>query len=600
MRQPPGGVNQPSAVAKSLPPPDCAPAGDGPRGHALSRNGQDNGGRGAADALNVDLGGDALSGFPGPALVVGTDGTIEPANPAGESLTNALGGALPQPLTDLINQAVASGIIRQGALQFGDTDPPVFLDATAIAIQGTQSALVLLRDLSLEGRLRATLVESRQRYKDLVEVSSDFAWETGADGSFVFVSPRGALGWQADQLVGKRPDEFIVGDVAGEDSPFTATRQHEEVEIQFRRADGAVAILEASAGPVFGSDEAWSGARGVCRDVTVEREQERALARAQRREALINRILRAMREEIDPVNMLQTAAAAIAETLTAAGVLILRARDGAFEVGASHAGDSRIELVVGLADGMAGEGGEARLQTIADGLDLMAHLSDYGGKVNGAVAMWREDGGTAWPEETDLLLAEVAGQLGIAIEQIAAHESIVNLSRTDGLTGLLNRRAFFGDVERHVRRLQRDGDSAALIYVDLDNFKMVNDVHGHERGDEALLGVRDLLQNHTRPGDLIARLGGDEFALWLSNTDEETAAARAIRLLNESQALQSYSGAPDKPLGMSLGIAVYEPAAGEELKGLLARADAAMYEVKHSGKGSYRIAPAAGTEAGNA
>jgi diguanylate cyclase (GGDEF)-like protein/PAS domain S-box-containing protein len=566
-------------------------------GRPLSEEGQHKAGAGT---LNVDLGGDALSGFPGPALVVGADGTVDAANPAGASLSRALGGVLPDGLTDLIHQAIASGIVRQRALQFGETDPPVFLDATAISITGSDAALVLLRDLSLEGRLRATLVESRQRYKDLVEISSDFAWETGADGTFVFVSPRGALGWAAEQLVGKLATEFLSGPLPGDGNPFTTARRQEEAEIQFRRADGSVAILKASSGPVFGAEEAWAGARGVCRDITVEREQERALARAQRREALINRILRAMREEIDPVNMLQVAATAIAETLSAAGVLILRARADGFEVGASHAGDSRIEQVVALAGGLQSEPPGALRHSVEGDIDLLGQLSDYGGKVNGAVAIWRAADGAGWPEQTDLLISEVAGQLGIAIEQIAAHESIVNLSRTDGLTGLLNRRAFFGDVERHVRRLQRDGDSAALIYVDLDNFKMVNDVHGHERGDEALLGVRDLLQAHTRPGDLIARLGGDEFALWLSNTDEETSAARAIRLLDESQTLQSYSGAPDKPLGMSLGIAVYEPAAGEELKGLLARADAAMYEVKHSGKGSYRIAPPAGPASGSA
>lgn len=442
-------------------------------------------------------------------------------------------------------------------------------------------------------------MESRQRYKDLVEISSDFAWETAADGTFAFVSPRGALGWKPDGLVGKAAAGFVVaGDATPQEIPFTASRRMDGVEVQFRRTDGTTAILEASAGPVLDAEGKWAGARGVCRDVTVEREQQRALARARRRENLINRIVRAMREEIDPVNMLQVAADATAESLAASGVLILRVRKDGFEMGASHAGGAQVDLVVDLAKRLAPEAGRESLHLEVDGLDVLAQLTTHSGKVNGVLALWRKAGGEAWEEDGALLTGEVASQLGIAIEQIAAHESIVNLSRTDGLTGLLNRRAFFGDLERFFRRLQRDGESAALIYVDLDNFKLVNDVHGHERGDEALLAVRGLLQSHTRPGDLIARLGGDEFAMWLSSTDEETAAARAICLLDESRTLARFSGDEARPLGMSLGIAVYRAASGEDLKGLLARADAAMYEVKHGGKGSYRIAPAADGESG--
>ncbi|MEX2644284.1 MAG: sensor domain-containing diguanylate cyclase, partial [Acetobacterales bacterium] len=420
--------------------------------------------------------------------------------------------------------------------------------------------------------------------------------ETSVDGSFAFVSPRGALGWKPDGLVGRAAEAFVVGGAGNEGLPFTASQRMDGVEVQFRRADGTVAILRASAGPVLDADGRWSGARGVCRDVTVEREQQRALARARRRENLINRIVRAMREEIDPVNMLQVAADATAETLPADGVIILRLNKNGYEMGASHAGGSRIDLVVDLA-GRLDPAGRESLRTEVDGLDVLAQLTSHSGKVNGVLALWRTSGGAGWEEDGSLLTSEVASHLGIAIEQIAAHESIVDLSRTDGLTGLLNRRAFFGDLERFFRRLQRDGESAALIYADLDNFKLVNDVHGHERGDEALLAVRDLLQSHTRPGDLVARLGGDEFAMWLSSTDEETAAARAIRLLDESRALHRFSGDEARPLGMSLGIAVYRAASGEDLKSLLARADAAMYEVKHGGKGSYRIASAAATGA---
>jgi PAS domain S-box-containing protein len=232
---------------------------------------------------------------------------------------------------------------------------------------------VLARDLSLDGHLRVTLVESRQRYKDLVEISSDFAWETGQDGAFAFVSPRGALGWTPTDLVGREANTFLIGhEGRDEDSPFTATRRIEEAEVRFRRADGSVAILEASCGPVLDRDGRWLGARGVCRDVTVERERDAALARARHREALINQIVRAIRDEIEPANMLNAAAAAISVALGAKGCQIFRADEGgAFTLAVSHRVTEFADLALAVlgklgraGDAYEGEAGGQRLLAV--------------------------------------------------------------------------------------------------------------------------------------------------------------------------------------------------------------------------------------------
>ena len=132
-----------------------------------------------------------------------------------------------------------------------------------------------------------------------------------------------------------------------------------------------------------------------------------------------------------------------------------------------------------------------------------------------------------------------------------------------------------------------------MIYCDLDNFKWVNDVHGHQRGDEALLAVRDILQKQTRPIDLLARLGGDEFAIWLEGADEQAVQSRCTAILDSTASLARYSGSADRPLHLSLGAAVYQAASGETLEELVIRADSAMYEVKRDGKGSWRLAPPA-------
>jgi len=89
------------------------------------------------------------------------------------------------------------------------------------------------------------------------------------------------------------------------------------------------------------------------------------------------------------------------------------------------------------------------------------------------------------------------------------------------MTGLLNRRAFYDEeLPRRISRLERSAQTAAMYYVDMDNLKRVNNVNGQQAGDEAILYLRDIMINFSRPGDLVARLGGDEFAIWLDGIDE--------------------------------------------------------------------------------
>lgn len=151
-----------------------------------------------------------------------------------------------------------------------------------------------------------------------------------------------------------------------------------------------------------------------------------------------------------------------------------------------------------------------------------------------------------------------------------------NRWRADEMTGRLNRRAFLADLADRTARAAGGGSGGALFYVDLDNFKAVNDVHGHQRGDEALIALSDLLVLKSRPGDLVARLGGDEFAMWLDRTDEKAAVKRAKDLLDASQGLRIFSGSPDKLLGISVGVAVLEGGSDEQVGELTARADSAM------------------------
>jgi diguanylate cyclase (GGDEF)-like protein/putative nucleotidyltransferase with HDIG domain len=141
------------------------------------------------------------------------------------------------------------------------------------------------------------------------------------------------------------------------------------------------------------------------------------------------------------------------------------------------------------------------------------------------------------------------------------------VSRTDPLTGVLNRRGFRERFDAELSRARRHGDEVALVLIDLDRFKAVNDNFGHAAGDELLCWVADRLRRDLRSEDLVARLGGDEFALVLPGSDAAVAVERVTRLLAERTPA-------------SAGVAVY-PVDGVDADALHQVADAQLYEHKH-------------------
>ncbi|SBW06952.1 FOG: GGDEF domain [uncultured Alphaproteobacteria bacterium] len=543
-------------------------------------------------------------------LLVGHDDRCLFATPLAAPLAAAL-AALDTPppsaeyagLGALLAQMRRTGRAAAGTVAAADGRLTRIFDVTVLpaadADRAADVAMIVGRDVTLATSMRRTLVESRQRYKDLVEVSAAFAWETNVEGTLVFVSPQGVLGYGVDELVGRQPESFLAEPLDGGSlHPFTTREPTADVEVWMRRADGSAVCLLVSAVPLYDDAGRWTGARGVCRDITDVRERDIAIARSRNRERLLSFIVRSFRDEVDPENMLTIAAATVAQGVGVSGCNVLRARPG--EAG----GKTAAELAAAANFGRVGAAADLRevIATFAAGHDIvetvigkwnvLAAVTRYRQEINGGIVLWRELSRVPYDEDDRILLSDLSAQVGIAIEQISNHEHILALSRTDALTGLFNRRAFIEELERRTQRLRHDGRTAALLYVDLDNFKMVNDLFGHKRGDDALMEIKRLLQSATRPSDLVARLGGDEFAVWMDGVDETVAVAKAEGLLTASGTLESFSGGIGRSLSMSIGIAIYDPGSDESIDALLSRADGAMYQTKHSGKGSYRVAPA--------
>jgi diguanylate cyclase (GGDEF)-like protein len=176
--------------------------------------------------------------------------------------------------------------------------------------------------------------------------------------------------------------------------------------------------------------------------------------------------------------------------------------------------------------------------------------------------------------------------LNVSLCSLVATRLLRRLQRAsehDALTGLLNRRGIESRLLAHMRRRRRGGPGFALLSIDADHFKSINDRHGHPSGDAVLRALGQVLSAGTRPGDLAARAGGEEFWLFLPGTDATGARAMGERLLQDVRAMVVRGGAGEIRLTVSMGIALADHTA-EDLASLMTRLDRALYRAKALGR----------------
>jgi diguanylate cyclase (GGDEF)-like protein len=203
------------------------------------------------------------------------------------------------------------------------------------------------------------------------------------------------------------------------------------------------------------------------------------------------------------------------------------------------------------------------------------------GAVDAGIMVLRRRTGTISPNQTDHL-QRIVTTAGLAFERAAMQARLTHAAFHDALTGVGNRERFF---ERPTSDLR---PGTALLYVDLDDFKPVNDAHGHSTGDLVLVTVADRLRRAVRPSDRITRMGGDEFVVECDGTaDDEEAIGIAERIIAAVQRPIQLDGVTIE-IGASVGIA--RTTARRSVEALLEQSDAALYAAKAAGRGRWHLA----------
>lgn len=212
---------------------------------------------------------------------------------------------------------------------------------------------------------------------------------------------------------------------------------------------------------------------------------------------------------------------------------------------------------------------------------MAAPLLDAQGQRIGIVALTSRLR-SAYTVEDSAFLRTVIGHAAMAIQNATMYQFIDTLSRVDALTGLNNRREFDRVFALEIARAQQTGQQLALIMIDIDHFKQINDKHGHQEGDRTLQQVARLIQVvPKRTTDAAFRTGGEEFAVLMCDTDKSGALLLSESLRSVTERAQFLG--PGQPVTLSLGVATF-PVDGHDPATLMAAADRALYQAKRGGR----------------
>jgi diguanylate cyclase (GGDEF)-like protein/PAS domain S-box-containing protein len=438
------------------------------------------------------------------------------------------------------------------------------------------------RDALYRSRIAEEISEERGRLRAIVNAVGDGLYQLDQNGNVTYVNPAGEqlLGYKLEEIRGASMHHLVHSQMpdhtthAPEGCPLLAVidsgRTFHCPHDRFRRKDGTVIAVEYTNAPVLRSTE-LSGSVLSFQDITERLSMEQALHESEERYRNLVENSDGLMCTHDRYGNLLSVNKASAEAL---GYTVEDAHDMNLQQILAPAVRDRLEPYLKAVFEKGSCSGLMRLRT-STGKELVWSFSNRVVSVPGTKPY-------VLGHATDVT-AQVAIQEALKRSEEKLHAALErekNLSRIDFLTKVSNRRAFYEEVDAEAYRARRYNRPMTLIYIDVDNFKHVNDSLGHLAGDDLLTSVAHTIQKRIRQSDMVARLGGDEFGILLPETGEEAASVVVAKI---HAALREVAQRKQWSVTFSIGMITFVNPL-QSVEAMIKGVDDMMYEVKRSSK----------------